>query len=107
MNKQVTIPFQVTGWDATPYDETPGSPTLSRVDVKKIFDGELKGESAARLLMRASEDGSAGYTVMERVEGCLCGRAGSFVMISRRDAHAAGNQPRSRIHYAEFRHGRA
>ncbi len=81
MNKQVTIPFQVTGWDETPYDETPDSPTLSRVDVKKIFDGELKGESAAQLLMCASEDGSAGYTVMERVEGCLCGRAGSFVMI--------------------------
>ena len=81
MNKQITIPFQVTGWDATPYDEKPGSPTLSRVAVKKTFDCELKGESAAQLLMCASEDGSAGYTVMEHVVGELCGRKGSFVMI--------------------------
>ncbi len=88
MSKQITIPFQVTGWNATPYDEKPGSPTLSRVAVKKTFDGELKGESAAQLLMCASEDGSAGYTVMERVEGCLCGRAGSFVMI-----HGATHTP--------------
>jgi hypothetical protein len=88
MSKQITIPFQVTGWDVTPYDEKPGSPTLSRVAVKKTFDCELKGESTAQLLMCASEDGSAGYTVMERVEGCLCGRAGSFVMI-----HGATHTP--------------
>ncbi len=81
MNEQMTIPFQVTGWDAVPYDEKPDSPTLSRVTVKKTFDGELKGESTAQLLMCLSADGSAGYTVMERVVGELGGRTGSFVMI--------------------------
>lgn len=81
MNKQITASFQVTGWDAAIYDEAAGAPTLSRVTVKKVFDGELKGESDAQLLMCQSEDGSAGYTVMERVVGELCGRAGSFVMI--------------------------
>ena len=81
MNKQITIPFQVTNWDAVPYDEMPDAPTLSRVSVKKTFDGELKGESAAQLLMCSSEDGSAGYTVLERVVGELGGRKGSFVMI--------------------------
>jgi len=81
MNKQITIPFQVTEWDAQNYDEMPDAPTLSRVTVKKTFDGELKGESTAQLLMCSSEDGSAGYTVMERVVGELEGRKGSFVMI--------------------------
>lgn len=81
MNKRISIPFQVTGWDAVPYDETRGSPTLSRVAVKKAFDGALKGESTAQLLMCSGEDGSAGYTVMERVVGKLDGRTGSFVMI--------------------------
>ena len=81
MNKQITIPFQVTGWDAVPYDEMSEAPTLSRVSVKKTFDGELKGESTAQLLMCSSEDGSAGYTVLERVVGELGGRKGSFVMI--------------------------
>lgn len=88
MNKQITIPFQVTGWDAKAYDETPECPTLSRVTVKKTFDGELKGESTAELLMCAAADGSASYTVMERVRGELGGRKGSFVMI-----HGATHTP--------------
>ena len=88
MNKKVTIPFQVTGWDAAPYDEMPDSPTLSRVTVKKTFDGELQGESTGQLLMCSSADGSAGYTVMERVIGELCGRKGSFVLI-----HGATHTP--------------
>ncbi len=60
MNKQITIPFQVTLWDIKPFDETPDSPTLSRGTVKKTFDGELKGESAGEILMYSAADGSAG-----------------------------------------------
>jgi len=81
MNKQITIPFQLTGWDAVPYDETTEDLTLSRITVKKTFDGELKGESMGELLMCSSTDGSAGYTIMDRVSGELCGHQGSFVMI--------------------------
>ena len=81
MKKQITIPFQLTGWDAVPYDETTENPTLSRVIVKKSFDADLKGEAVGELLMCASADGSAGYTIMDRVSGELCGRSGSFVMI--------------------------
>ena len=81
MKKQITIPFQVTGWEAKAYDELPDAPTLSRVAVVKTFDGDLKGASTAELLMCAAADGSAGYTVMERVVGELDGRGGSFVMI--------------------------
>ena len=88
MNKQITIPFQVTGWDAQNYDEMPGAPTLSRVTVKKNFEGDLKGESTAQLLMCSGEGGSAGYTVMERVVGDLEGRKGSFIMI-----HGATHTP--------------
>lgn len=88
MNKQITIPFQVTLWDLKPFDETPGSPALSRGTVKKTFDGELKGESAGEILMYSAADGSAGYTVMDKVTGELGGRAGTFVMI-----HGATHTP--------------
>jgi hypothetical protein len=88
MNQKITIPFQVTGWDVAPFDETLDSPTLSRVTVKKTFDGELEGESVGQLLMCSSADGSAGYTVMERVTGELNGRKGSFVLI-----HGATHTP--------------
>lgn len=82
MSKQITIPFQVTTWDAQPFDETTESPTLSRVTVKKTFDAEnFKGESAGELLMCASDDGAAGYTIMDRFFVEFDGRKGSFVAI--------------------------
>ena len=74
MNKQITIPFQVTLWDLKPFDETADAPTLLRGIVKKTFDGELKG--------------SAGYTVMDKVSGELCGRTGTFIMM-----HGATHTP--------------
>lgn len=88
MNKQVTIPFKVTLWDTKPYDETTDSPTLSRGTVKKTFDGELRGESAGEILMYSAQDGSAGYTIMDSVDGELCGRKGSFLLI-----HGATHTP--------------
>lgn len=82
MNKQITIPFQLTGWDAAPYDETTENPTLSRVVVKKNFDvDDFKGEAVGELLMCASADGSAGYTIMDRFFVEIEGRKGSFVAI--------------------------
>ena len=81
MSKQIVISFQVTTWDAKPYDETTENPTLSRILVKKIFDGEVKGESTGELLMCASTDGAAGYTVMDRFNVEIENRKGSFVAI--------------------------
>ncbi len=88
MNKQITIPFEVTLWDVKPYDETPDNPTLSRGTVKKAFDGELRGESTGEILMYSGADGSAGYTVMDKVSGELGGRAGTFVLM-----HGATHTP--------------
>lgn len=81
MSKQITIPFQVTTWDAQPYDETTKNPTLSRIVVKKSFDGDVKGESTGELLMCASSDGAAGYTIMDRFFLEIDGRKGSFAAI--------------------------
>ncbi len=81
MNKQITIPFQVTAWEMQTTDETTGNPTLSRIIVKKNFDGEVKGESVGELLMCASTDGAAGYTVMDRFTIEIENRKGSFVAI--------------------------
>lgn len=81
MNKQITIPFQVTLWDLKPFDESPDNPTLSRGTVKKTFEGDLKGESTGQILMYSAADGSAGYTIMDKVSGEFNGRAGTFVMI--------------------------
>ena len=81
MSKQITIPFQVTAWDAQTTNETTENPTLSRIIVKKNFDGEVRGESIGELLMCASKDGAAGYTVMDRFTVEIENRKGSFVAV--------------------------
>lgn len=78
----MTIPFQVTAWEEENKDETTGNPTLSRIKVKKNFDGEeFKGESVGELLMCASTDGAADYTIMDRFFVEIENQTGSFVAI--------------------------
>lgn len=81
MNKKITIPFHVTAWDAQPFEESGEGLTLSRVKVKKSFDGEIKGESVGELLMCASDVGAAGYTILDQFFVEIEGRSGSFVAI--------------------------
>ena len=81
MSKQITIPFQVTAWETQNTDETTENPTLSRITVRKIFDGEVSGASVGELLMCASADGAAGYTIMDRFTVEIEGRKGAFVAV--------------------------
>lgn len=81
MSKKITVPFEVTLWDAKNYDESTFSPTLSEVAIKKSFDGEMKGESVGKLLMCTSREDSAGYTIMDRFFVEIEGKKGSFVAI--------------------------
>ena len=55
--------------------------TLGRATLHKTFAGELVGTSAGEMLTaRTGVPGSAGYVAIERVEGTLRQRHGSFVL---------------------------
>lgn len=70
--------FEITRWDATPYDEDAGGPALNQVAVGKTFTGDLVGTSSARLLTSTKEGREgAGYVASERVVGRLGGKAPS------------------------------
>ncbi len=75
----ITAPFEITGWDATPYDEPAEGPTLSRVTVRKRFSGPLEGTSVAERLI-ADGAGGRSYKASECAEGTLEGRRGTFVL---------------------------
>jgi hypothetical protein len=81
---RTTIPFRVTAWNPVPYEEGEPGPSLSRVTIRKSFDGDLKGESRGELLMCVADgknlEAGAGYVISERVVGSLGGREGSFVL---------------------------
>ena len=63
-----------------PYDTRDGI-TLGRIGIDKVFAGDLVATSRVEMLSaRSPVQGSAGYVAIERVEGTLHGRAGSFVL---------------------------
>ena len=64
-----------------PYEGQPGSSKLGRMSMAKTFAGDLLATSQGQMLSAMAEvKGSAGYVAIERVEGALNGRAGTFVL---------------------------
>lgn len=54
---------------------------LGRLSLAKTFEGELKGTGRGEMLTaRTPVKGSAGYVAIERVDGELHGRKGTFVL---------------------------
>jgi len=67
----------------TPQGAAPGieAARLGRQTIDKTFRGDLEATSLGEMLAIMTEvRGSAGYVAMERVEGRLHGRQGSFVL---------------------------
>lgn len=72
----------------SPVAETTG---LGRLSLDKQFSGDLQATSQGEMLsFRSATAGSAGYVAMERVQGSLHGRSGSFVL--QHSASMAGGQ---------------
>lgn len=74
-----TAEFEVTNWDAKPWDEPTDGPMLARVTMNKTFTGDLEGASAAELVSAQGEGGEA-YSAIDKFEGTINGLPGSFVM---------------------------
>jgi hypothetical protein len=56
-------------------------PMLGRLTLEKTFAGDLEATSQGQMLSaRTSIPNSAGYVAIERVEGTLHGKKGSFVL---------------------------
>jgi hypothetical protein len=62
-------------------EEKVGDPTVGRMSIDKQFHGDLEGTSKGQMLAAMTEvKGSAGYVAMERVDGTLQGRKGTFAL---------------------------
>ena len=68
----------------TPLDATLGAvdkPKYGRSRIEKEYKGELKATGLGEMLtVRTSAPNSAGYVAVERIEGSIQGREGSFVV---------------------------
>lgn len=62
-------------------DDKAADATLGRMSIDKKFTGDLEATSKGEMLSaRSAVKGSAGYVAIERVDGKLNGKAGSFVL---------------------------
>ena len=80
MTIRASATFEIKAWDEKPYDEFEGGRKLTRASVKKVFHGDIEGESSVEYLMAYTEDGSASFVGMECVVGRVGNRPGSFVL---------------------------
>jgi hypothetical protein len=73
-------PFDVKVTPA-PLHDAGQHPTLARMTLDKRFHGDLDAVSHGEMLSAGSAvKGSAGYVAIERVDGTLSGRRGSFAL---------------------------
>jgi hypothetical protein len=62
-------------------DDSSQDATLGRMSIDKQFHGDLQGASKGQMLTAGTAvKGSAGYVAIERVNGTLRGRSGTFIL---------------------------
>lgn len=75
-----------------PSDEKVDGLTVGRVALDKQFAGDLEGTSKGEMMTaETSVKGSGGYVAIERVEGTLRGRTGSFALLHQGTMRAGGD----------------
>lgn len=80
MTTRAIGPFEVKLTPQGPEEEGGGS-AIGRMLLHKTFHGDLDAVSRGQMLAAGtSVKGSAGYVAIERVEGSLHGRPGTFVL---------------------------
>ena len=73
-------PFEVKLAALPTYENVEGSP-LGHLSIDKQFHGDLEATSKGEMLSAGGTvKGSAGYVAIERVQGTLHGKTGSFVL---------------------------
>jgi hypothetical protein len=80
MKQNANARFAIKTWDEKPYSEGPDLPKLTRARVTKTFTGDIEGEGHVEYLMMYRGDGSATFVGLERIDGRIGDKIGSFVL---------------------------
>ena len=80
MTTQATGTFRVQSWEESPYTELDEGRKLTRASVKQAFSGDIEGDGAVEWLMCYRPDETADFVGLQRIDGQLGGRSGSFVL---------------------------
>jgi len=77
--------FKIGSFHEDAYHEAEGEPKLTRAGGEQAFSGDIEGKGLVEWLMCYSADGSARFVGLQRIEGSIGARKGSFVVESTGD----------------------
>ena len=77
---QATATFGIEGWDEQPTFDGDDGRKITRATVTKQYHGDLEATGVMEYVMAYAPDGTATFVGIERVDGRLAGRRGTFVM---------------------------
>jgi hypothetical protein len=67
-------------YEPTTYDQPSEGPALVRIHVVEDFSGDIEGEGVAEFLQTTRGEDEASFVGVERVNGSVGGKAGTFVL---------------------------
>jgi hypothetical protein len=82
--------FRYTRWDEKVVAEAEGGPKVAHADVDFVYEGPLKGESRAQLLLHYRPDGTGTFVGYELLTGSFDDEPGSYVLAHNGTFDAAG-----------------
>ena len=72
--------FQVTPDDEHPYHQATGEPRLTHAGGTQSFSGDIEGSGSIEWLMCYLPAGTARFVGLQRIDGSMHGRRGTFVI---------------------------
>lgn len=70
----------VLNYQPIAYDQPPEGPALSRIHLEESFSGDIDAYGVVEFLQSTFADASASFVGIERVNGTLGGRRGTFLL---------------------------
>ncbi|MGF6882845.1 hypothetical protein ABIA39_001787 [Nocardia sp. GAS34] len=67
-------------YEPVAYEEPAAGPVLTRIHVTEAFSGGIEGTGVVEFLQSSNADGTASFVGIERVDGTLGGKAGTFLL---------------------------
>ena len=95
MSTRATATFETVNWDESPFGEVGGGPKLTRALVTGTYSGDLVGKTSVAFIMVYPDEVTANFSGLERIEGQLGGRSGSFVL--RHEGGFAGGEAKTTL----------
>jgi hypothetical protein len=84
MSAHAASKFEMKGWDEKTWDgrdhKGVSGAKQTHARMNYAYHGDLEAESEAQMLMTYREDNTADYVGLEKIEGTLGGKKGSFVL---------------------------